>query len=440
MKLGALKEKREALVVKMEALHELSEKENRNLTADEKKQFDAYIEEHRELVETIERAEKISGFRSDVDKIEKRDIEPANGRNVAPGETRADQKLFASFGEQLQAVARACNLSNPVMDKRLVDIRELRATGLGETVGSEGGFLVQTDFATELLKRTYETGILASRVRRIPISQNANGLKMFGVDETSRVDGSRWGGVQAYWADEAAQKTASKPKFREMNMKLHKLVGLCYATDELLEDATALEAVIMQAFTEEFGFKVDDAIFRGDGAGKPLGILNASALVTVAAEGGQAADTIKFPNIVKMYARLFARSYPNAVFLANQNIIPQLHQMVLAGASSDVPVYLPANQAAGQPFSTLYGLPVLFIEHASSIGDVGDIVLADLSQYLMIDKGGIKSASSIHVRFIYDESVFRFVYRVDGQPAWSAALTPYKGSETQSPFITLAAR
>ena len=50
------------------------------------------------------------------------------------------------------------------------------------------------------------------------------------------LDGSRQGGVRGYWADEATEKTASKPKFREINLHLHKLIGLVYLTDELMED------------------------------------------------------------------------------------------------------------------------------------------------------------------------------------------------------------
>lgn len=45
----------------------------------------------------------------------------------------------------------------------------------------------------------------------------------------------------------------------------------------------------------------------------------------------------------------------------------------------------------------------------------GDIILADMNEYVLIDKGGIQSASSIHVSFTTDQSVFRFVYRVDGR-------------------------
>jgi len=72
------------------------------------------------------------------------------------------------------------------------------------------------------------------------------------------------------------------------------------------------------------------------------------------------------------------------------------------------------------------------------MGTVGDIVLASLSNYQAIQKGGIEAASSIHVQLLTDETVFRFVYRVDGAPTWGAALTPFKGSNTQSPFVALA--
>lgn len=217
-------------------------------------------------------------------------------------------------------------------------------------------------------------------------------------------------------------------------------MGLCYATDELLQDARALESVISDAFAEEFGFKIDDAILNGTGAGQPLGIMNSGALVTVPKETGQAAATIVYENIVKMWARLWARSRQNAVWYINQDIEPQLFRMSLAVGTGGVPVYLPAGGLSQSPYGTLFGRPVISIEHAATLGAAGDILLCDLSQYLLIDKGGINAASSIHVRFLYDESVFRFIYRADGQPIWNSALTPFKGAAAQSPFIALATR
>ena len=107
---------------------------------------------------------------------------------------------------------------------------------------------------------------------------------------------------------------------------------------------------------------------------------------------------------------------------------------------TDVSFYMPPTGISGQAYGTLFGRPVIPIEQASAIGDVGDIILADMNEYLLIEKGGIEGAASIHVRFLYDESVFRFILRIDGQPKRKLPLTPYKGGNTLSPFIVLEAR
>jgi len=316
-------------------------------------------------------------------------------------------------------------------------------SGLSESVPSDGGFLVQQDFSTVLLQDVFKTGVLADRCRRIPISANANSIKIPGIDETSRAS-SRMGGIVGYWEDEADLKTKSKPKFRKIELSLKKLVGLCYATDELLDDVTALEGVIRAGFASEFGFLLDDAIVNGTGAGQPLGYMNAGCLVTVAKETGQDADTVVAENVIKMYSRIFASSRSNAVWLINQNVEPQLFTMSLAVGTGGVPVYMPAGGLSGQPYATLFGRPVIAIEQAASLGDTGDIAFVDLAGgYILAEKGGIQADMSIHVRFIYDESVFRFVLRIDGQPVRASALAPYKGSstnDTQSHFIVLAER
>lgn len=180
---------------------------------------------------------------------------------------------------------------------------------------------------------------------------------------------------------------------------------------------------------------------NGTGAGQLLGIQNAACLVSVAKETGQAADTVLFENIVKMWTRLYARSRANAAWYINQDVEPQLFGMAMSVGTGGVPVFMPAGGISGQPYSTLFGRPIIPIEQAATLGDVGDIILADMSQYLLIDKGAIKGDQSIHVKFLYGENTFRFVYRVNGQPIWKSVLTPFKGTaNTQSPFIVLAER
>jgi HK97 family phage major capsid protein len=352
--------------------------------------------------------------------------------------TGGEKQKFSSIGEQLAAVMRA-GLPGGHADPRLFNAA---ASGLNETTPSDGGFLVQQDFASEMLKDVFQTGILASRCKRVQISGNSNSIKINGVDETSRAS-TRYGGIVGYWGSEADEKTKSKPKFRKIELNLQKLVGLCYATDELLDDASALESVIRQGFSDEFGFLLDDSIINGTGAGQPLGILNSGCLVSVGKQTGQKAATIVAENVIGMYSRLFAQSRPNAVWLINQNIEPQLFTMSLAVGTGGIPIYMPAGGLSGAPYATLFGRPVIAIEQAATLGTQGDIILADLAKgYILAEKGGIKSDMSIHVRFVYDESVFRFVMRVDGQPVRASALTPYKGgaSYTQSHFVTLDTR
>jgi HK97 family phage major capsid protein len=422
-KILEMKAKREDARLKAMAVLNKAEAEDRFLSEEEQKDIDKYEEEIRAWDESIGRAEKLLAIEPEDRSTEKPEVKPTPAKD--------NEKRFSSFGEQLMAAYRAAMPGGKV-DERL---STRAASGLNETTPSDGGFLVQQDFVTELLKRTYETGILASKVKKIPISTNANGMKINAIDEDSRANGSRWGGVQTYWEGEADEITASKPKFRQMELSLKKLTGLCYATDELLQDAAALEAVIRQAFAEEFGFKIDDAILSGSGEGEPLGILNSGAIVTVAKEASQT-DIITVENLIKMWNRLWSRSRANAVWYINQELEPYLYTLKIG----DKPVYIPAGGLSEKPYGTLFGRPVVPIEQCSAAGEVGDIILADIGQYLLIDKGGVKSASSIHVRFLYDENVFRFIYRVDGKPIWTKPLTPYKGSATVSPFVTLAKR
>ena len=388
-----------------------------------------------EIQAEIEQREKLEGFNANI---------PSGKSKAATSlPNQPEVKGFKTLGEQLRSIANAY-MGGP-RDSRLVYVNdsgmELRApTGMAESVPSAGGFLLQADFSQELFKRSYQTGILASRCRRIPISAASNKLVMNALDESSRATGSRLGGIQVYRANEAGTVTAKKPKFRQISLALEKMIGLCYATEELLEDVGALEAVVTDSFAEEFGYALDNEILRGTGAGQCLGILTSDALVTVAKESGQAADTVLTENIIKLYSRMYAPSRGNAIFLINQDIEPQLFTMVLAVGTGGVPVYMPAGGISGAPYGTLFGRDVVPIEQASTLGDKGDIVFADLSQYLLIDKGGVEASSSIHVQFLYGETVFRFVARNNGQPLWNTALTPAKGSNTLSPFVTLAER
>jgi len=319
-------------------------------------------------------------------------------------------------------------------------MRSMKApTGQGELIPSAGGFLVGTDRDSSIMARVYNVGQLLQMVDFTPISAGSNSMTFYAEDETSRVDGSRRGGIRAYYAAEAAEKTASQFKWRELELKLYKLIGLVYATDELLADAVALESEIMSKLPEELRFTAEDRLFWGTGAGMPMGFMNGGSLVTVAKEAGQTAATIVAENISKMWARrwLGGRNY---VWLYNQDVEPELDNLAYDVGTGGALVYMPPGGLSGKPYGMIKGRPALPVEYAETLGTLGDIVLVSLDQMKGIEKGGIETASSIHVRFIYDETCFRFVWRHDMQPKWDSALTPYKGTNTVSPFVALAER
>lgn len=336
------------------------------------------------------------------------------------------RETFSSLGEFLVTVANAAT-SDGRPDPRL----EFSAVaGLNESVPSEGGFLVPGDYAQELWASVYETGAILSRCGRQPVS-HARGIKVPAIEERSRADGSRFGGVRVYWANEADTVTVSRPKLRQIEFKPNKLLGLAYTTNELLNDAPALQAVTERAFRQEATFIVEDEIVNGLGSGRPQGILQSNALLTVGVESGQAPATFQTANFRKMNNRLWVGSRRNAVWLVNGDVEDWVAQQALA-----TPHFVSYD---GRGVPRILGKPVLPVEVCPAVGAVGDVILADLSQYLIAEQAP-EFISSLHVRFLSDEGVFRFRWRLDGQSAWAEPITPMNSATTQSPFVTLAAR
>ena len=330
------------------------------------------------------------------------------------------------------------------MVKREKTLAEKRAAGTGGmvmAVGQDGGLLLQGETSMDMIKNGFNNSAVLSRAANRDLGASQF-VELVGLDETSRADGSRGGGVRVYTDKELSLMTQSKTKFDKIRLEPKRLTGMYFASDEILQNAPMLQGEMTELFTEEFGFKGQDIAINGSGAGEGLGVMKAPCLVTVAAEAGQVATTIVFMNLVKMKARVRRRSKNSLLWIANQDIEPQLYGLSLPIGTGGVvmPAYIPANNAADGTDGTLLGLPIVFVEQCATMGTTGDIILGDWSMYYAANKGGIESASSIHLKFDYNQTAFRFVTWFDGQPRMKAPLTPYKGAATTSPFVALATR
>jgi HK97 family phage major capsid protein len=443
----ALLQERADLIAEGKELFGPAEREGRDLTDEEKARDDEITARLEVLAGELTREERRREWERTVEPVaryEEPEAIPDPNR-----QSRSDQNPWASLGEQLLAV-RAAALPNRVVDPRLQynpdagnGVSGYGAAVLGGNVGipSEGGWLLQSQYTAGLWQRAYESSEILPRTFKVPIGDNADSVVVNGMAETSRATGSRWGGVQAYWVAEGGTITASGvPKFRQMRFTPQKLAVVVYATNEILRNPTTLEAIVNQVVPLEIAWMTENSIIRGSGVGKPTGILNSPALISVDKETGQAADTIVSQNISKMWARMWPRSRANAIWLINQDVEPQLDELSLQIGIGGVPTYMPPGGLSEAPYGRLKGRPVVPIEQCSTLGDLGDIVLSDFSQYGTSDRGSIRAASSIHVQFLTDQTAFRFIYEIDGQSMWDFALTPANGTNTVSPFVALAER
>lgn len=451
--IDVLKERLVELQAESEGVIATADSAKRSLTDDEQKQIDDFNAEFDRTTKSIASREKVNSQKAALAETQGRKTEPMPVRTNAPvpqeaHESKPTQRQtkvpatpmgdydrrwsWRSFGEFACGV-RDAGLHGGRIDPRL----EARAptTWGSEGVGADGGHAVPPDFRDEILSKIGEEDSIYGRTDQLISSTNT---MQFPTDEDAP-----WstGGITAYWDGEGVVATQSKPLLQQKTVQLNKLRVLVPVSDELLEDAPAMGAYLRKKAPQKMRFKIDLAVVQGTGSGQPLGILNSGCLISVAKESAQTADTVVFNNITKMWSRMYSPSRATSVWLINQDIEPQLLTMSFEGTSSSVPAYMPANGLSATPYATLMGRPVLPTQACETLGDKGDIILADLGQYLTASKsGGIRAETSIHLWFDYDMTAFKFVIRLAGQPWWSAALSPRDGSNTLSPFVTLAER
>lgn len=419
-----MNEKMQKLLARQEALL----KDMRAL-ADKDNMTDEDIAKYEAMEKEYDNNEKQIAILQKQAKREEEDRQPVN-KPVVESVNEPMPKPYKNLVEQLKDVKLAAQ--GQVSDK-LITVQN--AMGGNTGVGSEGGFAVQTDFAGLMMESAAKAGNILPLVDSYEVTDGSNSIKWVDVDEDD-VSDSVFGGVRVYWAAEAASVAASQPKLAERELKLEKLMGFAYATYELDSDSSFVNELYTRAFQLAIQRALEGAIIAGDGVGKPLGILNSSSLVTVSKESNQAAGTINWANLSKMYHRVLDKS--RAVWLAHPDAHEQFDFLEFPVGTGGVPVYLPATSEG--TLDRLRGRQIVDTDHCSTVGDKGDIIFADLSQYMLAYKGGVDAATSIHVQFLTAENCFRFIFRANGMPKRNKDLKLKNSNNKRSSFVALADR
>lgn len=303
-----------------------------------------------------------------------------------------------------------------------------------EGVPSSGGFLVPQEQSARIHAVSLENEIVQPRCFVQPMNSDSIKIPAMVIGDHST---ALFGGFTASYTAEAGTISEHDPKARSMELNAKKLTGLIRFTSELNADTPGGMSQIETLCGKGLSWYRDKAFLKGTGAGEPLGILNASCVIEVAKESGQKADSIIFENLVKMMSRMFAGSFQNSVWIFHQTAIPQLLTLSLAVGTGGAPV--PVMTESNGQFKILTR-PCIFTEKTETLGDRGDALLCDFSQYVVGMRSEMRFDTSIHVHFTTDELLSRIIERHDGQPLWDSALTLEDGSTTVSPFVVLGAR
>jgi HK97 family phage major capsid protein len=305
---------------------------------------------------------------------------------------------------------------------------------LAEASGVAGGYTVPPEYRQELLELMAEETFIRPRAFVMPMGSATLQLPYLDVTTVQSAGVSpMFGGVQMYWTAEAQTRTETEPQFKQMELKAWELSGYSVSSNVLLQDSLAgLEKFLLTLFARAIAWFEEFAFLQGNGAGKPQGLLSATA--SLALNRANAAQ-VQFADVAGMWAKLLPQSWGKAIWAFSPSVVPQLLQLK-DGANRAI--FISIDQGAvKKPTWSLLGRPAFPTEKLPPLGTKGDLILVDPSLYVIGDRMSIEIAASEHVNFLKNQMTWRVVERVDGQPWLDKPVTLQDSSTQVSPFVVL---
>ncbi|NSW92312.1 MAG: phage major capsid protein [Firmicutes bacterium] len=441
MTLQELKQKCAALCDKQEALVNKALEEEREMTEEENKEFENLQKEIDGLNDLIVKAEKMQNRATDLDQPDGKKYRTIPG---APSENnkKLDDGGFKSLGEFVCAVrfgdpkgrlqylkqgqGEGGGLEVPDAFKAQITPKFRNEWSMG--VGEEGGFAVPAQFRPDMLMIQPEPSIVRQRSTVLPAGEPPDA----GITVPAFKQGADgvFGGVEVYWIGEGQLKPETDGKLEEVSLTPKEVAAHTVVTDKLLRNWEAASAFISTLLRGAMISAEDMAFLRGNGVAKPMGVFNAPGAVQVVRAN---ANQIGYIDTVNMLASLLPESQSRAVYIANQSTMPQLATMQDPAGHY---IFIQGDATRGIP-ATLNGLPIIFTGKTPTLGNQGDLMLVDLTYYLIKDGSGPFIAASEHVLFRQNKTIVKIFWNVDGQGWVKEPLLLEDGQTQVSPYVVL---
>jgi len=424
-RLQGLNEWKNATIEAMRGLISKADEEQRDITEAENQEYARLEGALVRCEEAIIKEEDLAAREATVQKLQN-PLHRPNVRNVPvpPGEWRG-------LGEFFQAIAMSHYNArhDPRLDEWRVSLpaTETRAQQFQE--GALGGFALPTQFRPTLLQIQPQAAIIRPLASVIPAGEPPDAeISMPALDQVG--SSNVYGGVVVYNTGEMKTLTETNLKLREVKLKPEMIAAYMYSSNKLLNNWQAAGALFQAQLTKAMNGKEDYDFLRGDGVDCATGVINSACKITI---DRTTAAQIARADVVNMFVR--AKFGGRLVWIASQTCLPQLMAIVDPGTAGTL---IWAKDLVSAIPNTILGYPVLINERSPALGSEGDLILADLSYYLIKDGSGPFFSVSEHVRFTSDQTCFKIVWNVDGA-AWLTQALPLEGatSNTVSPIVVL---
>lgn len=351
------------------------------------------------------------------------------GYATAPAQTE-DGKTFGDF---LIAVYRNDKRTLKAMSSEFVEWEDADGTKqLGDQTGASGGFLVPTQFLTDLIRIDPEAEIVWPTGDKIPMASRT--LQVPGVSTTGSTAGRTnvFGGAFFRWTETGTLKHETDIEFTQIELVAHEISAWIAVKEALLQDsAISLDPLIRGIFRDGLMYYTDEAFLDGTGVGQPQGIITAPGTLVLARN---TANHILYEDVKTMYMHFMSQARGGAFWTINQFCMAEIMDM------EDTEGHLLWQPNARESIPTrLLGLPIKWTEKTPGLGSQGDIILMNPKWYYIGQRQGVSVATSEHVRFLQNQVVYKCVMRLDGQEKLNAPVFAKDGTNQISPFVVLGA-
>jgi HK97 family phage major capsid protein len=357
-------------------------------------------------------------------------------RADAPGAVLDGQPWARSWPAFMRAVTDAHDSS----------ARTFISNAMNERLPGDGGFLVPEYLRSQVL--SYMTGAIV-RPEAMVLPMSTLRLPIPTLDNLTQGNNAQaLGGLTFAWTAEGAGITPTAPSFGRAVLEARKAAAYLEGVpNEFVDDAAeAFGEFTGRVVSQGYTWFEDDSFISGTGTGEPQGLINAPCAVGITRANSDAVGLVDIAGMVNALhpAALQAALTPGVTrvkWLISADVLGQLLEIYLNFGSATSGIAAPPDWLqlgdGDKVGPSILGIPAVITDHQPAIGTTGDVILADLGQYVIGDRLAMTvERSAKGTGFVTGTSNFRIKARLDGR-YWVQSATTTEAGQSVSPVVVL---